>query len=76
MTISDWKKAFKQLKAKPAKMKKYIKHNAPKKRSTGISRFPCSRCGRYGSRVSKYGLQLCRTCFREIASKIGFRKYE
>lgn len=75
MTTSDWKKAFKQLKTKPTKLKKYIKHNAPKKRSTGVTLKKCSRCGRYGGHISKYHLGLCRHCFREIATNIGFKKY-
>lgn len=75
MTVSDWRKAFKQLKAKPAKLRKYIKHNAPKKRSTGINNMKCGRCGRVRGHISKYGLHLCRHCFRELAPKIGFKKY-
>ncbi len=75
MTIKDWKKSFRQLKQKPLIMKKYKKHNAPKKRSTGRRLKKCRRCGRYGGHISKYGLDLCRTCFREIALKIGFKKY-
>ena len=75
MTISDWRKVLKQLKPKPAKMKKYIKHNAPKDRAVGRRKVKCSQCGRYGGHVSKYGLELCRHCFREIAPKIGFKKY-
>ena len=75
MTTKDWKKVFKQLKAKPTKMKKYIKHNSPRARSTGVTTNKCSRCGRYGGHISKYGLGICRCCFREIATKIGFKKY-
>jgi len=75
MTVSDWRKVFKQLKVKPAKLRKYIKHNAPKKRSTGITLTRCVRCGRYRGHINKYGLNLCRHCFREIATKIGFKKY-
>ena len=75
MTTGDWRKVFKQLKAKPAKLKKYIKHNAPKKRTTGITQVRCIQCGRFGGHISKYGLDLCRHCFREIAPKIGFKKY-
>ena len=26
-------------------------------------------------RIEKYGLNLCRQCFREIAADIGFKKY-
>ncbi len=75
MTIKDWKKVFKQLKVKPLKLKKYKKHNAPKKRTTGMRLASCRRCGRYGAHIKKYGLDLCRTCFRDIATSIGFRKY-
>ncbi len=75
MTTKDWKKAFKQLKAKPIKMKKYIKHNAPKVRATGQALKRCTRCGRFGGHISKYGIDVCRCCFREIATSIGFKKY-
>ena len=75
MTASNYKKVFKQLKAKPVKLKKFIKHNAPKERSCGKNLKLCSRCGRRGGHIDKYGLDLCRQCFREIATKIGFKKY-
>lgn len=75
MSYSDYRKEFKQLKAKPAKLKKYIKHNAPKKRTCGINLKRCRRCGRPEGHISSYGIHLCRQCFREIASKIGFKKY-
>lgn len=75
MTTSDYRKMFKQLKAKPAKLKKFIKHNAPKKRGCGIALRKCRRCGRTRAHIRSYGLGLCRQCFREIAKKIGFKKY-
>ena len=75
MTYSDYRKVFKQLKAKPVKMQKYIKHNSPKPRKYGSATKKCKRCGRPGGYVSKYGLGLCRTCFREIATSLGFKKY-
>lgn len=75
MTSSDYRKAFKQLKAKPEKQKKFIKHNSPKKRTTGYSLKKCQRCGRVKAHISKYNLHLCRQCFREIAIKLGFKKY-
>ena len=71
MTYSNYNKVFKQLRAKPVKLKKYIKHNAPKKRSCGMSLKRCSRCERIRGHIDKYGLDL----FREIATKIGFKKY-
>ncbi len=75
MTYSNYRKAFKQLKAKPVKLKKFIKHNAPKKRSCGRSLKRCGRCGRIRSILSSYGLNLCRQCFRETATDLGFKKY-
>ena len=75
MTSSDHKKAFRQLKAKPVKMKKYVKHCSPKKRKCGLANRRCSRCGRVGAHIKKYGLDLCRHCFRETAKDIGFKKF-
>jgi len=75
MTTSNHTKVFKQLKGKKEKLAKFIKHNTPKKRSCGILKRRCRRCGRVGGHIQKYGLKLCRQCFREIAKKIGFRKY-
>lgn len=75
MTYSDYRKAFKQLNAKPIKLKKFMKHNAPKERKFGMSVKKCRRCGRIGGHIGKYGLDLCRQCFREMATKLGFKKY-
>lgn len=75
MSYSSHTKVFKQLKVKQAVLKKFIKHNAPKQRSCGKNLRRCVRCGRTGAHINKYGLHLCRQCFREIADKIGFKKY-
>ena len=76
MTASSYKKVFKQLKAKPIKLNKFLKHNAPKERSCGLAKKKCRRCGRTGrGHIQKYGLDLCRQCFREIAPSIGFKKF-
>jgi len=75
MTYSDYRKVFKQLKSKHVKMQKYIEHNAPKPRKYGRATKKCRRCGRPGGYISKYGLELCRTCFRDIAVNLGFKKY-
>jgi len=75
MTASDLNKIMKQLKGKPAKLNRVLKHNKPKMRKFGIATKKCERCGRFGGHISKYGLNLCRHCFREIAEKIGFKKY-
>lgn len=75
MTASDWRKINNQLKNKPAKLTKFIKHNKPKERKFGISTKKCQICGRFGAHLSQYNLNLCRQCFREIAQEIGFQKY-
>lgn len=75
MTTSDWRKITRQLRSKPAILKKFLKHNKPKVRTTGISMFKCEVCGRHGARVSSYNLNLCRQCFRELAPELGFKKY-
>jgi len=75
MTYSNYDKVFKQLSVKPAKLGKYIKHNAPKKRNSGKNRKRCRRCGRPGAHIGKYELDLCRHCFRDVSTKIGFKKY-
>jgi ribosomal protein S14 len=75
MSASDWRKVTKQLKNKPAVLKKFLKHNKPKDRKFGISCKKCERCGRLGSHVGQYGLHLCRQCFRELAPQLGFKKY-
>ena len=75
MTYSDYKKVFKQLRVKPAVLAKFKKHNAPKERSCGINLRRCRHCGRTGAHIAKYGLDLCRQCFRDIAVQLGFKKY-
>ncbi len=75
MTASDWKKITKQLKKKPAVLKKFLKHNKPKERKFGIAVKKCERCGRFGGHINQYRLHLCRHCFREFAVELGFKKY-
>ncbi len=75
MTASDWRKILKQLRSKPEKMQKFLKHNKPKERKIGIAVKKRGRCGRFGAHIKSYGLNLCRHCFREIAEEIGFKKY-
>lgn len=75
MTATYYKKVFKQLRAKPVKLQKFLKHSAPIERSCGKSLRRCKITGRVGGHVSKYKIGLCRQAFREVASKIGFKKY-
>lgn len=50
-----------------------VKQRINRKFGKGLRR--CDRCGQYGSHIRSFGLNLCRQCFREIASKLGFKKY-
>ena len=75
MTSSSFTKMFTQLKHKPAKMKKYTKHNSPKERKFGNGTKHCVRCGNPRAHVGQYNINVCRRCFREIAREIGFKKY-
>ena len=75
MTASDWRKLIKQLRGKPAILERFLKFNKPKDRKFGIAARKCERCGRYGAHIRRYGLKLCRHCFREIAEELGFKKF-
>jgi small subunit ribosomal protein S14 len=75
MTTSHYSKVLKQIRSKGIKAKKFQKHNTPKERTYGRVTKKCKRCGRYGGHISKYGVHLCRQCFREVATNIGFKKY-
>jgi small subunit ribosomal protein S14 len=75
MTTSSHIKILKQLKSKPAKYEKFRKHNSPIKRTCGEAQRRCRRCGSTHAHIRKYGLHLCRKCFREVAPHIGFKKY-
>lgn len=75
MSYSSHEKVLKQLKAKPAKLKRYAKFNCPKERKFGFTAKRCRRCGRTRAHIGKYGLDLCRQCFKEIATRLGFKKY-
>ncbi len=75
MTASDWRKILKQFKKKPALKAKFIKHNKPKDRKFGVAAKKCENCGRFGAHINQYNLHLCRHCFRELATKLGFKKF-
>jgi len=48
-----------------------------KKRICGLGTRKCRRCGVHGPQiVRKYGLMICRQCFREVAADLGFKKFE
>lgn len=75
MTTSNHTKILKQIKHKKGKYEKYKKHNTPKEREHGKGQKSCRFCGRKGAHIKKYGLNICRQCFREKANDIGFKKY-
>jgi len=71
----SYEKVLDQIEHKEGKKKKFQKNNAPKDRDYGKSHKECRRCGRTGRGViSKYDLNYCRQCFREVAEKIGFEQ--
>lgn len=75
MTTSDHTKVLKQIRHKPGKYKKYLKNSVPKERKFGESTKKCVRCGRTGAHIGRYGLHLCRQCFRDHALELGFKQY-
>lgn len=44
--------------------------------TTTLLRFRSRICGNGHGLIRKYGLNVCRQCFRENAAKIGFVKYK
>lgn len=57
------------------KFQMIIMKQIKKIRKTGKGAYTCRRCGRHGAIIRKYDLMYCRQCMREVAVKIGFRKY-
>lgn len=35
----------------------------------------CERCGQKRSLIRRFGMHLCRQCFREAAPEMGFKKF-
>ncbi|PIO00474.1 30S ribosomal protein S14 [archaeon CG10_big_fil_rev_8_21_14_0_10_43_11] len=75
MTSGSWTKILKQLKNNKAKKTRFLKHNKPKQPKFGKGSRRCRVCWRYGAHNRKYGLNVCRQCFRELAPELGFKKY-
>ncbi|MEM0243010.1 MAG: 30S ribosomal protein S14 [Candidatus Aenigmatarchaeota archaeon] len=46
-----------------------------KKRACGRERFRCRKCNSKKGIIKKYGILLCRKCFREEAKRIGFIRF-
>lgn len=75
MTTSHHEKVLPQIGKKPGKYQKFLKHNTPRRRTFGGSTKRCRLCGRTGGHINKYGLNMCRECFRNKALKLNFKKY-
>ncbi len=75
MTTSHHTKVLKQIKDKPGKYAKYLKNSVPKARKYGKDFKRCQNCGNPRGHVGKYGINLCRRCFRDYATELGFKQY-
>jgi small subunit ribosomal protein S14 len=51
------------------------KFKPPTTRKYGRGVQACRRCGNRDAVIQKYGIYLCRQCFREVAMVIGFKKF-
>ncbi|MGV9173807.1 MAG: 30S ribosomal protein S14 [Promethearchaeia archaeon] len=48
----------------------------PQNKKYGKGTRTCRRCGTNRAIIRRYGLNLCRRCFREVANDIGFQRFE
>ena len=46
-----------------------------KERKFGKGSKMCRVCSKRRGLISKYGLNYCRNCFRELAKELGFKKF-
>ena len=70
------KKGVDKISYSKTKKDRVLKHNDTKPRKFGQSLTRCVICGSTRGHISRYGLHVCRRCFREIAEELGFKKYE
>lgn len=75
MTHSHHEKVLVQIRNKPGKYQKYLKHNTPRQRKFGKSVKKCIVTGATRGIIHKYGLTICRRQFRDSALELGFKKY-
>ncbi|MBI5554079.1 MAG: 30S ribosomal protein S14 [Candidatus Diapherotrites archaeon] len=45
------------------------------KKGKGKGRIRCVECGNADAVIKKYGLNICRRCFKDNALMMGFKKY-
>jgi len=50
------------------------KTNSEKNPRMDVKNQLCTVCGTNKGLIHKYGLNICRRCFREVAESIGFKK--
>ena len=55
------------------KVKQNSKNDKMKKRTVGVRE--CKICGTRKGMIRKYGLGICRRCFKERATDLGWEKY-
>jgi len=53
--------------------KRQMELNATKLKGKGTRE--CFRCHSHRGVIRSFGLNVCRRCFREVADKMGFKKY-
>jgi len=75
MTAKNWKKSFDILSHKKAESGRMLKFNKPQEKKFGRGKRVCDICGRKGSLIRRYSLNVCRQCFRDVAKNIGFNKF-
>lgn len=75
MTASHHSKVLKQIGTKPGKLAKYRKYSVPKDTHERKNKLRCEISGTRRGVIHKYGINLSRHKFREIAEELGFRKY-
>jgi small subunit ribosomal protein S14 len=50
------------------------KADSKKNQKADSKNLQCTVCGANRGLIHKYGLNICRRCFREVAVSIGFKK--
>ncbi|WP_342766584.1 30S ribosomal protein S14 [Candidatus Borrarchaeum sp.] len=47
----------------------------PERAKFGKGSRRCRRCGTHRGLIRSHGINICRRCFREVADKLGFKKF-
>ena len=71
----NFNKVLNQLKNKPGKMAKFLKHNSPKERKYGRLKSACRFTKNTHGVLGQYGIKMNRRLFRLSAKEIGFKKF-